>query len=315
MRLRLFLLLGFIFPFLTGWGHWGPQVKIGLSLDHAQGREILVHKLKEELEENRADVLMADAKDDPATQESQVKDLLAKGIQALIVIPANPLKAAPLVEAAHAAGIKVLSLGGMIPGGLDYLVAFNAEKSGELQARALVAQVPKGRYALLGDSTDGSKGFRDGWMKVLQPLIDGGDIQIAASLAPDGAKAPKDLESFLKGKKVDALLTADNKKAGLSGKVPVAGDGEDLDTCRRIHTGTQWVTIYDPPQKLAEEAAYLAAKLARKAKQFDCQFTEINNGDFKTMAVLLTPLAVNAKNLDSTILKDGVVKKEDVYGK
>jgi D-xylose transport system substrate-binding protein len=42
---------------------------------------------------------------------------------------------------------------------------------------------------------------------------------------------------------------------------------------------------------------------------------EIPNGKKNVKAVLLTPLAVDAKNLDSTIIADQVQKKEDVYGK
>jgi D-xylose transport system substrate-binding protein len=75
------------------------------------------------------------------------------------------------------------------------------------------------------------------------------------------------------------------------------------------------MTVYHPPKKLAEETAYLAAKLARKATQFDCQFVEVDNGTAKVRAVLLTPIAVDAKNLDSTIISDGVQKREKVYEK
>jgi D-xylose transport system substrate-binding protein len=319
MRFRIALVLVLAFPFLTGWGHWGPAVKIGLSLDHAQGREILVKKLKEELEENRADLLLTDAKNDPKTQESQVKDLIAQGIQALIVLPAEPSKAAALVEAAHQAGIKVLSLDHFIPNsGLDYLVAFDPQKTGSLQSRAMTDRVPKGVFLLLGN-----EGLWEGWMKGLKTSLDRGDIRIVASLSPQSQNAFR--TQLKKEKKVEAILASDAEATsravktleaeGLLGKIPLAGIGEDLQTCRRILSGTQVITVYDPPQKLAEEAAYLAAKVARKAKEFDCQFTEMENSGSKTLAVLLTPEVVDAKNLDSTIIKDGVQNKEEVYRK
>jgi D-xylose transport system substrate-binding protein len=335
MRLRTLAFLCLAFPlFFTGWGHWGPPVKVGLSLDRLQGKEALVERLKAEMGENRGGLLVKDAGDDPATQEAEVKEMIQQGIQALVVIPCSPSKAAPLVEAAHQAGIKVISLERLMPGsGLDYLIAFNGEMAGQLQAQALVKKVPKGRYVLLGGSPlDGfSRDIRKGQMKILQPFIDRGDLRIVASR---GGKAPKNPSGaskesgailILEGDKVDAVLATDNEtaqgavkvleKAGLSGKVPVAGVGEDLPACRRIASGTQTLTVYLPPQKLAEETAYLAAKLARKAKQFDCQFTEVDNGEKKIQAVLLTPLVVDARNLDSTVIKDKLQKKEDVYGK
>ena len=55
--------------------------------------------------------------------------------------------------------------------------------------------------------------------------------------------------------------------------------------------------------------------LCRRGKEFECQFTDLPNGTSPVKAVLLTPVAVDAKNLDSTILRDGIWKKEDVYGK
>src|ERR1700733_9065800 len=131
MLLRICVFLCLAFPLLAGWGHSGPKVKVGLSLDHTQGREPLIRKLGEELKENNAELLLEDAKGDPASQQSQVQDLIREGIQALVVLPADPSKAAPLVSAAHEAGIKVISVERPIPDSdLDYLVAFNNVKAG-----------------------------------------------------------------------------------------------------------------------------------------------------------------------------------------
>ena len=325
MRFRILLLFCLAFPLLTGWGHWGPRVKIGFAADNAQSREVLIKSMKEEMEDNRADLILTDAKGNPAVQEKQVKDLVAQGIQALIVLPVDAKKAAPLVEVAHQAGIKVISLEHLIPGSdLDYLIAFSPEKEGEIQAKAMVKRVPKGNYVLLGEG----QSFREGQMKVLQTLIEKGDIRILASRDSKGTtqEAAKEMAAILKGegKKVDVVLTSNGEiaegavqaltKAGLSGKVQVAGTGEDLQTCRRIIIfDTQALTIYHPPKKLAEEAAYLGAKLARKAKEFDCQFSEVDNGTAKSLAVFLTPVQVDAKNLDSTVIKDKIQKEEEVY--
>ncbi|HJT25600.1 MAG TPA: substrate-binding domain-containing protein, partial [bacterium] len=286
----------------------------------------LVKSLKDEMEDNRADLLIKDAKGDSAVQESQVKDLIAQGIQALIVLPVDPKKAGPLVEVAHQAGIKVVSLESQIPDSpLDYLIDFNGFKAGELQAKAMVKKVPRGRYVLLGSDPN----LRKGQMMALQPLIDKGDIRIVASRVSKG-NAPemaKEMMAILKagGNKVDAVLAGNSQtaqgaaqalaQAGLAEKVPVAGVSGDLGTCQRIHSGAQALTVYDPLPKLAEEAAYLTAKVARNAKQFDCQFTEMPNETGTTLAVLLTPIVVDAKNLDSTIIQDGVQKREEVYGK
>jgi D-xylose transport system substrate-binding protein len=122
---------------------------------------------------------------------------------------------------------------------------------------------------------------------------------------------------------VDAVLVSNEEKAEqtvrtlekMNLKAAVGGVGNDLATCQRIASGTQWMTITHPPQKLAEETGYLAAKLARKATEFDCQFVELDNGPEKVQAVLLTPLAVDPGNLKSTVIQDGAQKEDDVFKK
>ncbi|HUO56622.1 MAG TPA: substrate-binding domain-containing protein [bacterium] len=330
MPLRNFAVISLACVLLTGWGHWGPPVKIGLALDQSRGREVLSREIKEDLEGNRAELILRDAEGSSTTQERQVGDLLAQGIQALVILPVDPKKSGSLVEAAHKTGIKVISLERLIPtGGLDYLIAFDDIKTGELQAKAMVEKHPKGTFALF-TGNDGSR-IREGQFKGLSPYTEKGEIQVVSSLSAKNpltpAQAAKEAEALLKPEKfhVDAVLASNNlraqgtvlalEKEGLAGKVPVAGVGEDMESCRRIHAGTQTLTIYDSPKKLGEETAYLSAKIARKATQFDCQFTDVETKDGKTLAVYLSPKVVDGKNLESTIIKDGVQKKEDVYGK
>ncbi len=330
MRLKRSIIFCFAFLLLTGWGHLGPKVKIGLSLDHTQGREPFLKKFQEALNDDHADLLLKDASDDPAAQENQVKDLIQQGIQTLVVISCDPSKASPLVTAAHTAGIKVIALEQLIPGSdLDYFIDFNYVKAGELQAKTLIKTVPKGRYILLDEGSN-STDIRKGQLNVLQSLIDHGNIQIVTPLwsvqtETDTKRQKLLIDSMISPKlnHFDAIALPNYKEVEkiilffIKGQFKVdfviAGMGEDLATCRRIASGTQLMTVYYPPKKLAEETAYLAAKLARKATEFDCQFVEIPNGEKSVKAVLLAPVAVDAKNLDSTIIADQVQKKEDVY--
>jgi D-xylose transport system substrate-binding protein len=322
MHRWIFVFLCAFVLFLTGWGHQGPKVKVGLLMNHTRGFEVFIRDLTGSLQEENGDLLVEDAKDDPSTQENQAKELINQGVETLVILPVDPSWAAPIVEDAHRAGIKVIALHLPIPdSGLDYLITFDPEKKGELQAKAMVQAVPKGNYFLLGSSPveEAKQRIRHGQLEVLQPLIDRGDIRIVGS-----AEVIR-LNSTMPHSNVDAVLEmnpsgvrTDNQFFG-SGhpakKIAVAGMGWDLGTCRRIVSGDQLMTVYDPPFKLAEETAYLAAKLARKAKQFDCQFEPFPAGSQPVQAVLLTPLAVDAKNLDSTIIKDGIQTKEAVYGK
>lgn len=314
MSLRKLLSLFLLWPFLSAWGHREPLVKIGLCLDHSQGREWTLALFKKSMEENRAELVWEDAKGNPKTQVRQAQDLIRQGVQALVVFPCDPSKETALGKAAHQADLKVIALEQPIPGGTDYLIAFNHVKAGELQARAIVKDCPKGRYLLLDSGVAQERKIRDGWLKVLDPLVQQGDIQLevpqhAASkfrniravnaiLAPNAASAQGAVEAL--------------KRTGRAGKVPVAGVGVDLASCQRVLAGSQIMTVYRPGQKLAEETAYLAAKLARKARQFDCAFVEVNNGPDKIPAVLLSPQALETNNLESTVVADHLWKKTDL---
>ncbi len=92
MLLRITVFYCLLLPFLAGWGHLGPKVKVGLALDHLEGRELWVKSLGEELGESRAELLLKDAKGDPASQTGQVEDLIREGIQALVVLPCDPFE-------------------------------------------------------------------------------------------------------------------------------------------------------------------------------------------------------------------------------
>lgn len=314
MSLSKILSLFLLFPLLTAWGHREPIVKIGLCLNQTQGRERILTIFKKTMEENRAEFLWEDAEGNPKTQVHQAEDLIRQGVQALVVFPCDPAKETALGQAAHDAKLKVLALGQPIPGATDYLVAFNHVKAGELQAQAIVKDCPQGRYLLLDSGNIQDRKIREGWLKVLDPLIRQGDIQLEvprhgaskfekirsvnAILAPNAASAQSAVEAL--------------KKIGRTDQVPVAGIGEDLQSCQRVLEGSQSMTVYRSEQKLAEETAYLAAKLARKARQFDCAFVEVNDGSEKIPAVLLSPQALEANNLESTVVRDHLWEKADL---
>lgn len=337
MRPKSFLVLALALVLLSGWGKHtgGPKVKIGLSLDTLKeerwqhDRDLFV----KECADDGGEVLVQAANNSDALQVEQAENLLTQGVQVLVVVPHNGKVAATIVDEAHKAGVKVIAYDRLINDcDLDYYVAFDAPKIGEMQAKYLVKKVPKGNYVIIeGAPTDNNAVLlKDGQMKVLQPLIDKGDIKVVTQQwANDWSpiEALKIMENALtrNDNKVDAVLVSNDGMAGgaiqalaeqkMAGKVPVTGQDGDLAACQRIVAGIQSMTIYKPLKKEAEEAAYLALKLARKATSFECQFVPVNNGKVDVPSVLLLPVVVDKGNLDKTIIKDGFQKKEDVYKK
>jgi D-xylose transport system substrate-binding protein len=107
---------------------------------------------------------------------------------------------------------------------------------------------------------------------------------------------------------IQALL-----EEGLAGQIVVTGQDADLSACQRIARGTQAMTIYKPLQNLALAAADLAVRLARREPVVARD--EIDNGQRKVPAVLLTVVTVTKDNLETTVIADGLHSHDAVFPK
>ncbi|WP_437765465.1 D-xylose ABC transporter substrate-binding protein [Sorangium sp. So ce764] len=315
----------------------GPEKKkdkitIGFSMDTLKEERWQRDRdlFKAKAEALGAQVLVQSANSDDALQNSQAENLLTQGVDVLVVVPHNAKTTATIVESAHKQKVPVIAYDRLIlDSDLDLYVSFDNVKVGELQADALVKKFPKGNYILIGGSpTDNNaKLFREGQMNILKPLIDKGDIKtVADQWAKDWqpVEGLKITENALtkNNNNVTAVVASNDGLAGaavqalgeqkLAGKVGVSGQDAELAACQRIAAGTQSMTVYKPLKLLAEKAAELAVKLAKKEPVGEKTQT-VNNGKKDVPSVLITPVAVDKDNLASTVIADGFHKVEDVY--
>jgi D-xylose transport system substrate-binding protein len=335
MRFKSGLALAAAVILLAGCGPKNTsKIKIGLSLDTLKeerwqhDRDLFTAAANE----LGAQVLVQVANNSAALQNSQVEDLLTEGVNVLVVVPHDAKSAATIVEAAHKAGVPVLSYDRLIrDSDVDLYVSFDNFKVGQLQAQALLKQKPQGNYLLVeGAPTDNNAHlFHDGQMSILGPQVKAGNIKIVADQWADDWTAVNGLkitENALTQNKnqIDAVVAANDTLAGaalqalgeqgLAGKAAVSGQDADLAGCQRVAAGTQTMTVYKPIPKLAETAAKLAVDLAKKEPIAE-KTTTVNNGKADIPSVLLDPIAVDKSNLDSTVIADGYQKKESVYSK
>ncbi|MBJ7555075.1 D-xylose ABC transporter substrate-binding protein [Marinomonas spartinae] len=282
-----------------------------------------------EAESLGAKVYTQSANGDATTQISQIENMISRGVDVLVIVPQNGEVLGSVLSEAKAAGIKVLAYDRLIKfAHVDLYVSFDNVRVGEMQAQALLNRVPKGNYFLLGGSpTDNNaKMFREGQMKVLQPSIDDGNIKIVGDQWATGwsAQAAMNImENALtaNNNKIDAVVASNDSTAGgavqaldaqgLAGKVAISGQDADLAAVRRIVAGTQTMTVYKPIKKEATISAELAVKLA-KGEKIKTTGT-VNNGKMNVPSVLLTPIAVDKSNIDSTVIADGFHSHKDVY--
>ncbi|MGB8166618.1 MAG: substrate-binding domain-containing protein [Chthoniobacteraceae bacterium] len=310
------------------------QPRIGLSMDTLkeerwQGdRDMFLARARA----LGAEVFVQSANSDDTRQIKDVEGLLTQGIDVLVIIPHDGAACAKAVELAHQAGVPVLAYDRLITGSdLDLYLTFDNVKVGELQARTLVERLGSGPtkkiVRIYGSKTDNNALlFKQGQDNVLGPLIKSGGIEVlhedwAQDWRPENAKKIANAAITKAGHGIDAILASNDGTAGgaiqalteegLAGKVLVTGQDADLAACQRIVAGTQFMTIYKPLSRLANKAAELAVKLARR--QPIVARAELDNGKAAVPSVLLDVVAVTKENIDDTVIKDGFRQREEVY--
>jgi len=307
-------------------------VRIGFSMDTLkeerwQRDKALVEQRAKELGAV-LDVQVANG--DDAVQTKQADNMLAKGLDVLIVAPHNGEIAASIVEAAHRKGVPVIAYDRLIRNSdVDLYVSHQVEKIGELQGQYALDHAPKGNYVLIGGSPSDYNAIllRNGQMRVLKPAIDRGDIKIISQQFAKEWRADEALriteDALTRTRKNIQAIVASNdgtaggaisalEAAGLAGKVLVTGQDAQKDAVQRVARGTQTMTIYKPIRPLAFSAVEAAVKLARKEPVETKD--KINNGRKDVPAILHEPIAVDKSNLDATIIKDGYHTRQEIYG-
>ncbi len=282
-------------------------------------------------EQMGAEVVVTSANSDDAKQIEQAEQMIADGIDVLVLVPHNADATAAIVNRAHEAGVKVLSYDRLVKNAdVDLYVSFDNEQVGRLQADAITSLVPEGKYVYIGgaDTDNNAHMFKQGVYDILQPKIDAGKIRVVYdqwSKDWKPASAFQYMREALKAShnRIDAVIVANDATAGgvvralqeqgLAGKIPVAGQDGDLAAAQRIVQGTQTMTVYKPIGKLAQVTAELAIKLAKDEKiETDRQ---VNNGKIEVPSVLLPPVAVDVTNIDNTLIADGFHTKAEIYRK
>jgi len=310
------------------------KIKIGFSLPtlreerYQRDRDYFVKRATE----LGAEVLVQAANNDENLQKSQVENLITQGINVLVLDPQNAESAAVLVEAAHKAGIKVISYDRLIKNAdVDVYISFDNVRVGEMQGKFLTEKVPKGNYFIFaGAPTDNNATlFKQGAMKYIQPLVDKGDIKILYDQAIKDWQPEEALrlaENALTANKnnVQAILAPNDGTAGgiiqaleaqkLAGKVVVTGQDAELAAIKRIVAGKQSMTVFKDVRKLAQKAAEIAVAMAQGQDISKDINGKVNNNKMDVPSILLDPVVITKDNIDKELIESGWFTKEQVYG-
>lgn len=274
-------------------------------------------------------IIVQAANSDATKQAAQSENLLAQGVDVLIVVPQDAEAAAVIVEKAHEVNVPVIAYDRMINNAdVDVYVSFDSVRVGEYMAEYLIRKHPKGNYIILkgGPADNNAHLVYEGNMNVLQKYVDNGDIKIVAdqwckNWSPEEALKHTENALTANDNDIQAIVTGWDGLAGaavqalaaqeLAGKVGVSGQDADLSACQRIVEGTQTMTVYKPLKQLARAGIETALALAKGEKP---QITgTVNNKKIDVPAVLPDIYPADETNMVEAVINDGFHTIEDVY--
>lgn len=278
--------------------------------------------------ERDVEVIVHNANEDNETQNNQIRSLIEKNVDVIVVIPFEKDGLSESIAEARKAGIRVIAYDRLITGvDVDAYISFDNEKVGRLQAEALLENKPSGQYVIINGSQDdnNSSMFNKGYYEVLDEAVKTTGVRIIREIwAENWREEPAyDTVSELleQGYQIDGIIGANDRLAeaairalaeeGQAGLVYVAGHDADISACQRIVEGTQHMTVYKPIRDLAETAVDLAIRLA---KEETIHYEEtINNGIKEVPYIKLDVLEVTAETMKETVIADGFHREEDIY--
>lgn len=285
--------------------------------------------IKGALDAAGAKYISADAQTSATKQLADIEGMITQGCSALIVLAQDSASIGPALDAAADAGIPVVGYDRMIDDPRAFYLTFDNVEVGRMQARAVLAAMPKGRYVMIkGSPVDPNANFlRGGQQEILQEAITKGDITIVGETYTDDwqpANAQKEMEQILTQTTngVDAVVASNDGMAGgvvaaltaqgMAG-IPVSGQDGDHAALNRVALGTQTVSVWKDSRALGKAAGEIAVALAKGTKMDKIEgAAAFKSPGGKTLTSLfLKPIPVTKDNL-KVVLDAGWITKDDL---
>jgi len=308
---------------------------IGVALpDKTSENWVLAGKLFEEAITKAGytpDVQYAPSANTAAEQASQISTMNTKGAKVLIIGAYDGKQLGTQVKTAHDNGAKVIAYDRIIQdtADVDYYVAYNNEKVGELQGQALLDGM-KARYPeattynielFSGSATDpNAKVFFDGAMKILQPKIDDGTLKVVSGQTDIGQTATPDWLAKNAQTRMDTLLAGNYSSTELNGVLSpndtlarailtsiksagkntpvqpvVTGQDSEAASIPLIMSGEQYSTINKDTTALVDQAVAMVKEIAA-GKEASVNSDPTNNGSVDVPTYYLAPVLVTKDN-------------------
>jgi putative multiple sugar transport system substrate-binding protein len=269
-------------------------------------------------------------------QQSQISAMVTKGAKVIVVGAIDAAQLTTQVEAAKQAGVTVIAYDRLLKNtdAVDYYVAYDNYKVGQLQGKALLdgmKKKPQGPYTIelfAGSPDDNNSGvFFNGAMDVLKPEIDKGNVIVGSGqtdikqVSIQGWKAENAQQrmdslmtsTYSSGKTLDGVLSPNDTLAraiitsvkGAGKPLPiVTGQDSEVESVKSIMAGEQYSTINKDTRNLVKQTIMMIKDLqAGKTPEVN-DAKSYNNGVKVVPSYLLPPVIVTKENAAQSYAND-----------
>lgn len=314
---------------------FAADATIGIALpDKTSENWVLAGKLFEDgLKEAgfTGDVQYAPASNTVAEQQNQISSMITNGAKVIVIGAKDGKQLGTQLQQAADAGVKIIAYDRLIENtpNVDYYVAFDNYKVGELQGQALLDglaarsghEAPWNIELFSGSPDDANSAvFFNGAMSVLQPKIDDGTLVVVSGQTAIAQTATQGWKAENAQSRMDSLLAANYTSATIDGVLSpndtlaravitsvkqagkdistftVTGQDSEVESVKSIMAGEQYSTINKDTTLLVEQTIKMIGQL-QKGEEVDVNDTEqYDNGVKVVPAYLLKPVIVTKEN-------------------
>ena len=331
----------------------GSGGKVGVAMP-TQSSERWINdgaNMKKQLEALGYEVDLQYAEDDVQMQVSQIENMIASGVNCLVIASIDSSALVNVEEQAKKAGIPIIAYDRLLmdTDAVSYYATFDNKGVGTAIGQYIKdkKELDKARaegksYTIeffMGSPDDNNALFLyNGLMEVLQPYLDDGTLVCESGrtsfedtciLRWSQETAQQNCENYLTGfyadKKLDICASAFDGfaygcKAALEGagyKVGVdwpliTGQDAELMATKNIISGFQTMSIYKDTRLLAEKCVTMVQAVLQGAKPEINDTTQYNNGKIVVPSYLCTPVAVDKDNYKKIIVEGGYYTEEQL---
>jgi putative multiple sugar transport system substrate-binding protein len=272
-------------------------------------------------------------------QQNQISAMVTKGAKVIIVGAIDGAQLGTQLKQAKDSGATIIAYDRLLLNteNVDYYVAYDNFKVGELQGQALLdgmkAKKPSGPYniELFAGSPDdaNAKVFFDGAMSVLKPKIDDGTLKVVSGQTSFEQAVTQGWKAENAQRRADTLLTGSYNTASLDGVLSpndtlaravltsvkaagkplpvITGQDSEVESVKSIMAGEQYSTINKDTRKLVEHAITMVKDI-QAGKTPEINDDKSYNNTVKVVpAYLLEPVIVTQENVYTEYVNDPVL--------